>query len=505
MEEKNISKHKSFEDMNVTFGEIFELDVNIDINKIIESVHMDDDLLLDKKISSLLIVARQLSSVAHPDKMMSDFYAKVAFDISSIFRSVIHVNTSFECQYLVWLRIAADQDHFDALTRFVNYSIGHQIDKNLIEIWSKKAFKSGIKQLEKHVEPMERSRFQNELIGLIMKVNTINPKLALRYALEMLSYIREYESSNDNATQLNDYVMKQFEKNAWVRVLDQIGESDDRSVRQACERYESLVTHPVELIQVENIESIKHCLDDEFPWFAELTSKITKSLLLRQLGKSDFYLPPLVILGDYGIGKTSYINRLSQLVNVPYRSLSLAGKNDNRDLMGTSRGWSSGQPSMIITLINESKIGNPIVILDELDKAGGSDQNGRILDSLLTLFEPTSAKRVFDEYLAGHADLSHVTWMATANSIKQIPGALLSRLDVCTVNGPLKEHYPAIVRKSIDNFCKNNGIHKAHVPQITQADWKWFERYYKSPRLAKRAAEKWLSYALLNPIAQTIN
>ncbi|ORU89494.1 MAG: hypothetical protein A6F71_00585 [Cycloclasticus sp. symbiont of Poecilosclerida sp. M] len=96
-------------------------------------------------------------------------------------------------------------------------------------------------------------------------------------------------------------------------------------------------------------------------------------------------------------------------MQVPFRAISLAGKSDNRDLAGTARGWSSGRPSMPISLINEHKIANPVIMIDEADKSGGGNHNGRILDTLLNLLEPTTSKRTFNEYLCGNCDFSHIS------------------------------------------------------------------------------------------------
>ncbi|HIF17810.1 MAG TPA: AAA family ATPase [Cycloclasticus sp.] len=239
-------------------------------------------------------------------------------------------------------------------------------------------------------------------------------------------------------------------------------------------------------------------MDKEFPWFHKLTQKLISSLQLRLLGNGDFFIPPLLVLGDLGVGKTTYTLRFSALMQVPFRAISLAGKNDNRDLAGTSRGWGTGHPSMMIQLINEHKVGNPIVLVDEVDKCGGSDHNGRALDTLLTLFEPTSSKNFFDEYLSGSCDFSRITWICTANSVKQIPTTLLSRLDVVTVDKHAFDDYPPIVQRSITTFFTENGIHSAHTPTLEAADWKWLQRYYTSPRVTKKAVYKWLAYRLLS-------
>ncbi|ORU91396.1 MAG: hypothetical protein A6F72_02310 [Cycloclasticus sp. symbiont of Poecilosclerida sp. N] len=81
----------------------------------------------------------------------------------------------------------------------------------------------------------------------------------------------------------------------------------------------------------------------------------------------------------------------------------------------------------------------------------------------------------------------------------------MSRLDIVTVEKPKAEHYPAIINKSIANFFSENSIHPSHMPIIEEADWKWFGKYYSSPRVAKRAVYKWPSYRLLTPSKQQVH
>jgi hypothetical protein len=76
---------------------------------------------------------------------------------------------------------------------------------------------------------------------------------------------------------------------------------------------------------------------------------------------------------------------------------------------------------------------------------------------------------------------------------------------VINIHAPKREHYPQIIKTSIDSFCKQNGIHHAHIPTIDDADWKWLGKFFKSPRLAKKASEKWLAYKLLTPQENYLN
>ena len=169
--------------------------------------------------------------------------------------------------------------------------------------------------------------------------------------------------------------------------------------------------------------------------------------------------------------------------------LGLAGTTSNHVLAGTERGWSTAKPSLAVQTILDHKIGNPMVVLDELDKAGGSESNGHPVDTLLGLLETSSAKHWFDPFLMGHVDLSYVSWIATANDVSRLPTTLLSRIRVINVDGPTKDDYPAIINRTRHTFAKQNGLDIRLIPQFSDVEWNWIEQYYKTPRMARKATE----------------
>jgi ATP-dependent Lon protease len=405
-----------------------------------------------------------------------------------------------ESIYLAWNRISESYGDEYAAQNILRVALYNQVNNELIVHWANSLVDILISNLSFGMRYKTDDYITNKLNDLIRQLAPSHPDLALNFSFKLIAICDKSNRHDEILKAAKEFSKVALNKMSGKRILalESIEKTEDRSTKATCERFESLTQIPVKLAKINDTSILKQTLDNEFPWFSEITEKLIKNLLIRQLGTGAFYLPPMVILGPPGIGKTSYVNRLSQLVNVPFRVMNMAGKNDNRDLVGTARGWGTGHPSMPITLINEYQIGNPIVILDELDKCGGSDNNGRALDSLLPLLEPSSASRVYDEFLCGHANFSFVSWIGTANNIKQLPTTLLSRLDVVTASSPMTEHYPAIIRSSVHSFCSMNGIHPSQIPPITEADWRWLNKYYKSPRIAKKATEKWLTYHLLN-------
>ncbi|MHB8914875.1 MAG: AAA family ATPase [Thiobacillus sp.] len=109
---------------------------------------------------------------------------------------------------------------------------------------------------------------------------------------------------------------------------------------------------------------------------------------------------------------------------------------------------------------------NPIIGLDEIDKPGGSRHNGNPWDTLLSMLERQTAQKIFDEFLLGEIDYSHINWIATANSVGHIPSVLLSRLRVVQVLPPRKDDFDAILQSIRNDIAKMNGVHPAMLPHL---------------------------------------
>lgn len=184
----------------------------------------------------------------------------------------------------------------------------------------------------------------------------------------------------------------------------------------------------------------------EMPWLAPAIDHIARAAALALwAGQPWLAFPPLLLVGPPGCGKTHFANRLAELAGVGSAALSLAGIANNAELAGSPRGFKYPQPSLAACTIGRSGTGNPVIIIDEVEKAGGSPEMGDARQTLLTFLEPASARAHFDGCLAAPIDLSHVNWILTANSVHGLSGPLLSRLSVIEVAGPAPEHAESVL------------------------------------------------------------
>ena len=204
----------------------------------------------------------------------------------------------------------------------------------------------------------------------------------------------------------------------------------------------SVLERPLPLVQLPDADFVKQTLDIEFPWFEVVNEQIYRQIVVQQHSSVPaFKLRPLLIAGAPGVGKTSWVKRLAELCNVPFRSVMAGGGNDAMFLRGTPRGWASTRPGGVLQTMATELVANPIFLIDELDKASSDGRNGRIWDVLLQMLEPSTARVYLDECLQVPCDLSWVSWIATVNEIVQLPKPLLERFTVAVVQAPGAEHF----------------------------------------------------------------
>ena len=228
---------------------------------------------------------------------------------------------------------------------------------------------------------------------------------------------------------------------------------------------------PLPLVRLPDPEMVKKTLDDEFPWFANVNDIVYRQLVVQQFNAVPaFKLRPLLLAGAPGVGKTSWVKRLCELCQVPFRSVMAGGGSDSMYLRGTPRGWSSTRPGAVVQTIASEGVANPLFLVDELEKASPDTRNGRIWDVLLQLLEEATSKVYLDECLGVPCDLSQVNWIASVNKIGEIPVPLLERFTIVVVKGPGPEHFMTLVNSVVRRFADELRIDVRMLPSLDNND-----------------------------------
>jgi len=182
-------------------------------------------------------------------------------------------------------------------------------------------------------------------------------------------------------------------------------------------------------------------LYDSCPNFSEVIDDLRKYVALSVAGNEPLSFTPILLLGEPGIGKTHFARELANSLGTGHEFVSMSSLTAGWVLSGASSQWNNAKPGKVAHTLVHGDYANPIVVLDEIDKAGG-DSRYDPMGALYGLLEHDTARAFKDEFIDIGIDASHILWVTTANDERSIPEPILNRMNVYEV--PRPDHDAAI-------------------------------------------------------------
>jgi ATP-dependent Lon protease len=209
-------------------------------------------------------------------------------------------------------------------------------------------------------------------------------------------------------------------------------------------------------------------LYEDLPNFSEVLDDIKKQLALCTSSNDALELTPMLLLGEPGIGKTHFGKRMAGMLGTGFGFVSMSSMTAGWILSGSSSQWKNAKPGKVFESFLNGTYANPVMMVDEIDKAGGDSQFDA-LGPLYSLLEHDTARSFIDEFVEIPIDASSMLWIATANDASRIPEPILNRMNVYEISPP---DHDGAVRIAQSIYTEIRGSHEwgLRFPEELEAD-----------------------------------
>lgn len=271
---------------------------------------------------------------------------------------------------------------------------------------------------------------------------------------------QEYEKKLEEL-QASDEVKKRIKKEI-QRFRGIAGNSSESTVSRGY--IETLLELPWDKTSVDNqdLTHAQEILDEDHYGLEKVKERVIEFLAIRNLtGKGES--PILCLVGPPGTGKTSIARSIARALDKKYVRISLGGVRDEAEIRGHRRTYVGALPGRIVSGLRTAGVKNPLMLLDEIDKMS-SDYKGDTASALLEVLDAEQNSKFRDHYVELPVDLSEVLFIASANSLSDIPGPLRDRMEIIEVSSYTENEKLHIAKDHlIAKQLKKNGVNEKQL------------------------------------------
>ncbi len=198
-----------------------------------------------------------------------------------------------------------------------------------------------------------------------------------------------------------------------------------------------------------DVKNAKKILDDDHWGLEKVKDRILEYLAVLSLSKN-MKGSIICLAGPPGVGKTSLARSIAESLGRPFARISLGGVRDEAEIRGHRKTYVGAMPGKILQALRKVDKGNPVLLLDEIDKMA-NDFRGDPASAMLEVLDPEQNSTFADHYLELEYDLSKVMFVATANNLGNVPRPLLDRMEIIYLDGYIEQEKFHIAKNYLVN------------------------------------------------------
>ncbi|MFN8153582.1 MAG: endopeptidase La [Bacteroidia bacterium] len=344
------------------------------------------------------------------------------------------------------------------LINFISSNMNADVEKKQLLLEMNNLKERATKVLEHLTKELQMLELKNQIQS---KVKTDLDKQQREYFLnQQLKTIQEELGGNTPDKEISE--MRERARNKkWGKAVEEVFNKEiDRlnRINPAAAEYsvtmnylDLLLELPWEEFTNDNydLKRAEKILNRDHFGLEKVKNRILEYLAVIKL-KNDMKSPIMCLVGPPGVGKTSLGKSIAEALGRKYVRMSLGGLRDEAEIRGHRKTYIGAMPGRIIQNLKKAKSGNPVFILDEIDKLT-NDFHGDPSSALLEVLDPEQNTTFYDNYVEIEYDLSKVLFIATANTLSTIQPALRDRLEIIDISGYTMEEKIHIAQKHLVN------------------------------------------------------
>ena len=326
---------------------------------------------------------------------------------------------------------------------------------------------------------------ESQVLGIKSKIakeikNRVDKNQREYVLREQLRVIKEELGEGSTATdeekykeQVQQLKAKKEVKDRIIKEIDRFSRLNDGSSEAEVSRgfIETLLSMPWDKVSRDNkdIDHAQQVLDEDHYGLTDVKERMLEFLAVRNLTKK-VNSPIICLVGPPGTGKTSIAKSVARALDKKYVRICLGGVRDEAEIRGHRRTYVGAMPGRIAAGLKNAGVKNPLMLLDEVDKMS-SDHKGDTASALLEVLDGEQNGRFMDHYIDIPIDLSEVLFIATANSLSDIPRPLLDRMEIIEVTSYTENEKIHIAKEHL--LPKQIAKHGLSPKQLVIADTVW--------------------------------